>query len=135
MRRLVQWQRWLERAVRACSLNLIVVSSALAQQTNERLTQGSDIVTAPSIVRVVLVFLLMAAIAVGAAYAVRRYSPKFANTLAQRGPLRIVERTALTGGLRVHLVEVDGERILIAEGRSGVSMLRLAPSSEAKKDD
>jgi hypothetical protein len=135
MRRLDEWKCWLQRAGCACALHSMVVATALAQQTPEGLTQGGDIVTAPSIARVVFVFLLMAGIAVGAAYAVRRYSPKFTSALAQRGPVRVIERTALHGGLRMHLVEVDGERILIAEARTGVSMLRLAGWGEAKKND
>jgi hypothetical protein len=135
MQRLDGWKRFVERAGCTCALYLIAVSSALAQQSQEGLTQGGDIVTAPSVARVVFVFLLMAGIALGAAYAVRRYSPKFANALIQRGLLRVIDRTALHGGLRVHLVEADGERILIAEGRAGVSMLRLAGSGEAKKND
>lgn len=101
----------------------------------EAITRGSDIVTLPSVARVVFVFLLMAGIAVGAAYALRRYSPKFTSALAQRGPLRVIDRTTLHQGLRAYLVEVNGERILIAEGRAGISMLRLSASSEAQKNE
>lgn len=135
MQRLDGWKRSLKRVGCSCALSLLGVCSALAQQSTEKLTQGGDIVTGPSIARVAFIFLLMVALTVGAAYAVRRYSPKFANALAQRGPLRVVDRTALHGGLRVHLIEADGERIVIAEGRAGVSMLRLAASGEAKKSD
>lgn len=130
MHRLDGWRRCLRHIGCGCALSLLFVSTALAQQSAEKLTQGGDIVTGPGIVRVVFVFLLMAAIAVGVAYAVRRYSPKFANALVQRGPLRVIDRTALHGGLRVHLVEADGERIVIAEGRAGVSMLRLTAKKE-----
>lgn len=135
MHRLDGWKRSVQRASCSCALSLFVVSSALAQQSAEKLTQGADVVTGSGIVRVVFVFLLMVGLAVGAAYAVRRYSPKFASALVQRGPLRVIDRTALHGGLRVHLVEADGERVLIAEGRAGVSMLRLAASGEAKRND
>lgn len=127
--------RSLARASCYCALYLSAISSALAQQQAEGLAQGGDVVTASGIVRVVFVFLLVAGLAVGAAYAVRRYSPTFASVLSQRGRLRVIERAALQGGLRVHLVEADGEKVLIAESRAGVSMLRLTASSEAKSND
>ena len=120
-------RRWLARAGRVCAIHLVLVSSAGAQ-----VTQGSDIVTMPSMGRVIFSFLLTAAIAVGVAYALRRYLPKFTGALAQGGSLRVIERSVLNGGLRLHLVETGGERILIAENRTGISMLRVAASDSTR---
>jgi flagellar biogenesis protein FliO len=126
--------RWMARIGRVCAMYFVLVASASAQQAAATLTQGSDIVTMPSVGRVVLSFLLTAAIAVGVAYALRRYLPKFTGNLTQGGSLRVIERSVLNGGLRLHLVETGGERILIAENRSGISMLRVAASDSPRSE-
>ena len=126
--------RWLARAGCVCAIHLVLVSSAGAQQAAAALTQGSDIVTMPSIGRVILSFLLTAAIAVGVAYALRRYLPKFTSGLTQGGSLRVIDRSVLNGGLRLHLVETGGERILIAENRAGISMLRVTASNDTRSE-
>jgi hypothetical protein len=77
----------------------------------------------PGIGRVVLGFLLTAGLAVGIAYALKRWWP---GALLARRPLgaqiRTISRTAVTRTLVVHLVEVDGARVVIAEGRTGVGV-------------
>jgi flagellar biogenesis protein FliO len=109
-------------AVLVCSVVLVASSAA---QDSTPLAQGRDIVQMPSMWRVMFVFLLIAGLAVGAAYALRRFSPNFARGIAQQGPLRVIDRATVNAGLRVHLVEADGTRILIAEHRAGISMLQL----------
>jgi flagellar biogenesis protein FliO len=121
----------MQRIATACVLNLALVAAALAQESTP-LAQGQDIVQLPSVWRVIFVFLLISGLAVAAAYGLRRFSPKFARGIAQQGALRVIERAQLNAGLRVHLVEADGSRILIAEHRAGISMLQLpstAPTS------
>lgn len=44
--------------------------------------------------------------------------------------LRVVETCALGGRKRLHVVEADGERLLIGTSESGVSMLHALPSVE-----
>jgi len=102
-----------------------VVIAAGAAEPATPLGQGRDIVELPSIGRVIAVFILVAAMAVGIAYLLRRYSPNLARGISQGSALRVIDRSTLNAGLRVHLIEVEGERILVAENRSGVSMLQL----------
>lgn len=113
------------RALGASMLSVASIADAMAQDAAPALAQGRDIVEMPSMGRVIFVFLLIAGLAVGAAYVLRRYSPNFARGFVQQGPLRVIDRANLNPGLRVHLVEVDGERLLIAENRTGISMLQL----------
>lgn len=122
MQRADSWNR--QAAVCFMAL-LLVAASASAQEPALAMAQGRDIVELPSIGRVILVFLIVAGMAVGAAYALRRFSPNFARGLSQTGPLRVIDRASLSAGLRVHLIEVDGERILVAESRASVSLLQL----------
>lgn len=133
MQRCDRWRR-LARAGQACAIHLVLASSALAQDSATGLTQGRDVVTMPGIGRVILAFLLTAGLAVAIVYALRRYSPKFTGGLMQGGSLRVIERTALGGGLRLHLVEAGSERILIAENRTGISMLRLAAPDSSRSE-
>ncbi|MFC4312683.1 flagellar biosynthetic protein FliO [Steroidobacter flavus] len=112
------------RVVTALALSVVLVGTSAAQDSTP-LAQGRDIVQMPSMWRVVFVFLLIAGLAVGAAYALRRFSPNLSRGLAQQGPLRVIDRASVNAGLRVHLVEADGTRILIAEHRAGISMLQL----------
>jgi flagellar biogenesis protein FliO len=116
-------------------LSVAIVATAVAQESTP-LAQGRDIVQMPSLWRVIFVFLLVAGLAVAAAFALRRYSPSLARGVARQGPLRVIDRTTVNAGLRVHLVEADGTRILIAEHRAGISMLQLpsaAPASSTKE--
>lgn len=112
-----------------CTGGVILMSfaagAASAAEPAAALAQGRDIVELPSVGRVIFVFLIVAGLAVGAAFALRRYSPKFASGLSQSGSLRVLERSSLNAGLRVHLIEIEGERIVVAENRSGVSLLQL----------
>jgi flagellar biogenesis protein FliO len=119
------------RVAASCLLSLALIGTAFAQESAP-LAQGQDIVQLPSLWRVLFVFLLIAGLAVAAAYGLRRFSPNFARGIAQQGALRVIERAQVNAGLRVHLIEADGSRILIAEHRSSVSMLQLpstAPTS------
>lgn len=116
------------RVAAACALSVVLVATSVAQES-KTLAQGQDIVQLPSLWRVTFVFLLIAGLAIAAAYGLRRFSPKFARGLAQSGSLRVIDRTQVNAGLRVHLVEADGARILIAEHRAGISMLQLPSTS------
>lgn len=128
--------RMLIRGAAALALNVTFIAAAMAQETTSTLAQGRDIVELPGMGRVILVFLLVAGLAVGAAYALRRYSPNFARGLVQQGPLRVLDRANLNPGLRVHLIEIEGERLLIAESRTGLSMLQLRrPARDDNKSE
>jgi flagellar biogenesis protein FliO len=129
----MQWtDSWARQAAGVgCFMSmLLAVASASAQEPAIAMAQGRDIVELPGIGRVILVFLIVAGMAVGAAFALRRFSPNFARGLSQGGPLRVIDRSSLNAGLRVHLIEVDGERILVAENRASVSLLQLRRSAQ-----
>jgi hypothetical protein len=76
----------------------------------------------PSLGRVVLGFLLTVALAVAVAFLLRRWWPSVLKRRSASGSIKSIERTAVSTTLTVHLVEVDGIRITVAEGRSGVGV-------------
>jgi flagellar biogenesis protein FliO len=89
------------------------------------LTQGDDVITAGGIVRVIIAFAVVAALGVAVIVGLRRVLPRVAGAPLGNGALRIVERTSLGPATRVHLVQVDGERILVAESRTALAMVVL----------
>jgi flagellar biogenesis protein FliO len=106
---------------------LHVHSFVLAQETpaTRALTQGDDVLEFPSIGRVIFAFVLAAALAFGVAFALRRILPKFGKALPGSSRLKVLDRLHLNNSLRVHLVEVENERVLVAENRSAITMVVL----------
>jgi flagellar biogenesis protein FliO len=74
--------------------------------------------------RVLLAFLLVAALAVCAVWLLRRYGPRF-RTVGPVAPIRIVARSSLPGGTSCQVVEVQGKHVLITSTRNGVTSLVL----------
>lgn len=121
--------RWIPRAATRVTGCLVCLHAnmvfAAEQEPRLPLAQGNDVVALPGVGRVIVVFLLITGLAVAAVYILRRYSPGFVTGLKRQGPLQVLDRAVLNPGLRVHLVESEGERVLIAESRSGIAMLSL----------
>jgi hypothetical protein len=83
----------------------------------------------PGYGRVLLVFVLVAALAWGATWLLRRYGARL-PTAATGGsvPIHHLARRGLGGGVACHLVETQGRQVLITVTRSGVSTLLLGDS-------
>ena len=79
-----------------------------------------------SVARVVFGFLLTVGLAVGVAFVLRRGWPLVLRRKPLGSRMRSLDRAAVSRTMTVHLVEVDGARVIIAEGRSGVG-ITLAP--------
>jgi flagellar biogenesis protein FliO len=111
-------------------LLLQVCAAACAQEKVPAapLTQGEDVLSFPSFGRIVLSFIIAAALAVGVAFALRYVLPKLGRPAAASSRLRVLDRIHISSGLRLHLVEVDGDKVLIAEQRGAPSMLVLPAS-------
>ena len=90
-----------------------------------------EVISAPEIGRVVAVFVLVAALAVVAGVVLRRLLPKFTGASLAGNVVRIVERTNLGPGTRVHLLQIEGEKVLVAENRSGLAIAVLGKSGVA----
>jgi hypothetical protein len=104
-----------------------------AKSPDERLRglglSGEQVGT-PGLGRVLLVFLLVAALAFCASWALRRYGFKFrSSTMAGASPIRHLARNTLPGGVACHLVETQGKQVLITISRNGISSLLLGESA------
>jgi flagellar biogenesis protein FliO len=95
------------------------------------LGDGLSDLAIPGIGRVVLGFLITAGLAIGAAYAIRRFWPGLHTRGVVGKRVRALGHAAVSRSLTVHLVEVDGARVVIAEGRAGVSVTTLPADAGA----
>ena len=87
----------------------------------------------PGFGRVAIVFLIVAGLAWGVAWALRRFGPRLGlgqrlGVLGSAGAntvIRTLARSSLSGGGTCHLLEVQGNRVLITVTRHGVSSVVL----------
>ncbi len=85
----------------------------------------------PGAGQVIFVFLCVAALAVGMAWALRRLSPGILARLKLPSggvEVTVLGRQRLEPGVNLHIVSVAGERLAIVSGRSGVAMHALSSS-------
>jgi hypothetical protein len=100
---------------------------------NGKLATGADITQLglPGFGRVLFAFVLTALVAVGVSYALRRWLPAMRKRQSVGEGIRTLARSTLSRALTVHLVDVDGVRVLIAETRTGVGMTVLPAGAAA----
>jgi len=80
----------------------------------------------PSAWRVVLAFFLTAGLAVGLGFAARRWWPLFAlRRRPTASAIRTVDRSVLSTSLSAYVIEAEGTRFLVVEGRSGVAVTQF----------
>jgi hypothetical protein len=134
----MRWQ-WTGAAVAACMPCLARAVEATGEGAEKLkgfgLAEGSS---SPPFGRIILVFVLLAALAWAAAWLLRRFSSRWGPRLglagmaiAGGGPIRHVARSSLPGGLACHLVEAQGSRVLITVSRHGVTSLLLGAAEPA----
>lgn len=109
-------------------VSLLVTSAALAAESST-LAQGRDVVAMPGIGRVIFAFVLTTALAIGIAVVLKRVLPKLNGPLSTSGSVRVIERASLGAGLKVHVVQIDDSKVLVAESRHGVSITVLKNKS------
>jgi hypothetical protein len=89
-------------------------------------TQAQDLAF-PSATRVIAGFVITAVGAVGLALALRKTWPLIAARATPSANIRPLGRASLSRTLTVHLVEVDGIRTVMVEGRGAVTVVVLGP--------
>ena len=99
--------------------------AAGAQEAQQQLTQGQDVIGTGGIIRVLIAFVVVAGLAVAAVFVLKRALPKLGGPLAAGGELRVLERASVSPGLRVHVVQYRNQKILLAESRSALSVVTL----------
>ena len=111
-----------------------LLSLAVAAQDNAEKLRGLGLADSgsagPSLLRVLLVFLLAALMAWGATWLLKRYGFKLPGSMATPGKagVRVLSRTSLPGGVICHVVEAQGQDVLITVTRQGVTSTVLGSS-------
>jgi hypothetical protein len=90
--------------------------------------------SAPAFGRVILVFMLLAALSWGIVWLLKKHGKRLGLAglgvgATESSPIRHVARSSLPGGVVCHLVEAQGSRVLITVTRHGVTSLVLEASS------
>jgi hypothetical protein len=90
-------------------------------------------VSLPGAGKIILVFICVAALAVGLAAMLRRWSPGLLARLQVPSgvELTVLGRQRLEPGVSLHIVSVGGERLAIVTSRAGVAMHSLLPGGKA----
>ena len=82
--------------------------------------------------RIILVFLVVAALAWGITWALRRYGFRGAALAAgHAATIRLLARNTMPGGVTCHLVEANGRQVLITATRHGVTSVVLGEAPAA----
>ena len=110
-------------------LPAVTRAADVAQSSAEKL-RGFGLATSdtasPGYGRVLIVFLLVAGLAWGATWLLRRYGAKLPTALAGGAtPIRHLAKHSVGGGVTCHLVETQGRQVLITVTRHGVDSLLL----------
>ena len=87
----------------------------------------------PGAGKIILVFICVAALAVGIAAILRRWSPGLLAKLQLPSGVEVtvLGRQRLEPGVSLHIVSIAGERLAIVTSRSGVAMHALLVSDQA----
>jgi hypothetical protein len=89
-----------------------------------------DSLAFPSVGRVIFGFLVTVGLSVAVAFLLRRGGwPVLLRRRSLNSAIRSVDRATVSATLTVHLIELDGVRVMIAESRSGVGMTVLPAGS------
>jgi len=81
---------------------------------------------------VVVSVVITLALAAGAVVLLKRLMPGIAARRTQGSIIKVLARTNVTNSLRAHVLEIDTSRVLIVEGRIGVS-LTLLPRADSNE--
>jgi flagellar biogenesis protein FliO len=80
----------------------------------------------PSVFRVVTAALVTIALAAGTLVLLKRFLPKYLGRASETGSsIKVLARVNLSRTLQVHLVDVEANRVLIVEGRTGIELAVL----------
>jgi hypothetical protein len=78
--------------------------------------------------RVIFGLLVTVGLAIAAVLLLRRFWPTLGDRRTTGGRIRLLDRSVVSATLTLSLVEVEGSRFLVAEGKGGVGMTPVAVS-------
>lgn len=127
----------LEPVIAAVGLAVGPCAWAVADATRPMAHLGlqTQSVQMPGAGQIILVFIGVAALAVGVAALLRRYGPVLGFLPGLQQPsgvaVTVLARQRLEPGISLHIVDIAGERLAIVTSRSGVAMHTLSAGGTA----
>jgi len=94
-----------------------------------------DISVMPIIGKSIVALLFLGGVAYSGLWLAKKYIPGFGQAyLSQKnGRIRIVEQARINAGLRIYIIEIDGNSLVVAQGENVV--LLNSPIKTARMDD
>jgi hypothetical protein len=129
--------RVLEAVIAAVGLSVSPCAWAAPDATRPMAHLGlqTQSVQMPGAGQIILVFIGVAALAVGVAAVLRRYGPGLGLLPGLQQPsgvtVTVLARQRLEPGVSLHIVNIAGERLAIVTSRSGVAMHTLSAGGTA----
>ena len=121
----------LVRQVLVAGASTLFAAIAVAAETTTRevsLTGNTGSVATPGIGKIILAFVVTLGVGVAIIYLLRRllpWLPKMGAASTVKDAPRVISSGSLQLGLKLHVVEVRGVTVLVAEGKSGIAMMPL----------
>ena len=106
-------------------------AAAATPEADRVLIADRERVELPGVGRVLAAFVFTVGIGFAVVIGLRRFLPRLDAGKALRDDMRVVGHSNVHKDLRLHLVEVRGQTILLAEGKGGVAMTRLDGQQQA----
>jgi flagellar biogenesis protein FliO len=94
----------------------------------------SDPVSMPSVARVFAGFVFTVLIAVGLVYALKRFLPRLTGKVLEPNIThKVTARLIIHSGLQIHVIEIPGHQIIVAEGKGAISLIAVPKSNADDK--
>lgn len=111
---------------------MVIIATGFAADGTVPLIAHAEPIAMPSVGRILFGFIVTVGVAIGVIYGLRRWLPHLANRLGSTNTLRLTGQSAVQNGMKFHVVTIDQQTILVAEGKSGVAMIELHGASSAQ---
>jgi flagellar biogenesis protein FliO len=113
------------RAALLAAIVALPAASALGAEPAIRGMRAEPDVALPSTSRVIAAVSVTLGLTVGAIWLMKRFWPQAVARRFGTGVITVVAHANVTPSLRAHIVQIDGARILIVEGKPGIALATL----------
>jgi hypothetical protein len=124
------------RVIYALLLLVASIAGSAAVLADDRVATApliahDDPVALPGVGKILFAFAVTVAVGIAFVYVLRKLLPKLSGQFGKTVGMQARTQIAVHPGLRLHVVDVQGRTVLLAEGKTGIAMTVL-PAAEDK---
>ena len=97
--------------------------------------RGQPDIGLPSMTRVIVAVVITLGLMVGGLVALKRFMPNITMRRTPGNLVKVLGRAHITPSLQAHVLEIDAARVLVVEGRRGLSVTILTPDADSRSTD